>query len=373
MKYDLEKLTKTLKVIKRIQETSEAISLVFEIPKGQEREFRFGPGQFLTLFLEIDGEVLPRSYSISSSPAVDKELKVTVKRVKGGKGSNFIFEQIKEGQNVRVAPPAGTFYRPPRSDGPHHWLLVAAGSGITPVYSILKTVLLSEPGSQVDLIFANRNQASIIYAGELEQWTKKLNGRLRIHHVLSQPEAGWDGHTGRCDERLIGQLLRESLPAKLNQVEAYLCGPTPFMNSFSEALRNQGLASEQIHVEAFNAAQTTTVSEPLPEGAVLIGPDEYQPWSGEQAKLKVTLNCDDLELNVARGQTVLEALIELGANPPYSCLEGNCMACIGKVKAGKVQQNDPGILLDENMAAGETLTCQARPASAQIHITYDEI
>ncbi len=373
MKYDLEKLTKPLKVVKRIQETSDAVSLVFEVPQGQEKDFRFGPGQFLTLFLEIDGEVLPRSYSISSSPALDKELKVTIKRVPGGKGSNYIFEKIKEGQEVRAAPPAGTFYRPPRTSGPHHWLFIAAGSGITPVYSILKTVLLSEPGSTVDLIFANRNQSSIIYAQELKAWTEKMNGRLKIHHVLSQPNPGWNGHTGRCESALINKILTESLPHQLNQVEAYLCGPCQFMENFIEALSKKGLSKEQIHTEAFTSTPSSTNSEPLPDGAVLIGPAEYQPWSGNNAHLRVTLNGEQIELDVARDQTVLEALIESGANPPYSCLEGNCMACIAKVKSGKVQQRDPGILLDENMAAGETLTCQARPASSEIHITYDEI
>lgn len=379
MSYDLEKLTAPLSVAQRIPETSDAVSLVFSIPKEREKEFRFGPGQFLTLFLNVNGETLPRSYSICSSPAVDRELKITIKRVSGGKGSNYIMDQVRVGDVIRVSPPAGHFFRPPASAGPHHWLLAAAGSGITPIFSILKTVLLTEPKAKVTLLFANRSPELVIYAKEIELWQSRHSERLKVVHVMSKPPLSWAGVKGRCEGDLLERLLSENLNGP-EQVEAYLCGPDQFMNNVRQSLVTRGFKPEQIHMESFTIAHPGQGHvEPPPATAgdgpatrVYIGSAGERKVGGE-ARLEVLLGGENLMLTLKPNQTVLEALMESGSSPPYSCLEGNCMACMAKVREGTVYQDDPGILVEDNMKAGETLTCQARSASAKILIDYDSL
>ncbi|MGE0762336.1 MAG: 2Fe-2S iron-sulfur cluster-binding protein [Bdellovibrionales bacterium] len=370
MSFDLEKLTYPLKVNQRVAETAEAVSLVFQVPPENEKIFHFDAGQFLTLFLSIEGEIVPRSYSLCSSPAMDRELKVTIKRVAGGKGSNFILDKVKVGDVIRVAPPAGHFFRPPTGKGPHHWVLCAAGSGITPIYSILKTVLMTEPESQVSLIFANRSPDLVIYARELEAWQNRFPQRLKIQHVFSQPPAGWSGLKGRCEGELLDTLLKNALPTDRKNCEAYLCGPDGFMSNLKAGLLGQGLSEAQVHIESFTT--TAAPAADAPSTRVYIGQADAPKLQGP-AQVQFTLSGEDIRIQVAPDQSVLEALIENGSNPPYSCLDGNCMACVAKVRRGRVYQNDPGILLDENIAAGETLTCQARPASPDIHIDFDTL
>lgn len=375
MSFDLEKLTHPLTVVQRLPETVETVSLVFQVPPELEKTFRFGPGQFLTLFLNIEGETLPRSYSLASSPATDKELKVTIKKVQGGRGSTYILDKVKVGDVIRVSPPAGHFFRPPQTEGPHHWVLAAAGSGITPIFSILKTVLMTEPNSQINLIYANRSPDLVIYARELEGWQNRFPQRLKIQHVFSQPPAGWSGLKGRCEGELLKQILHSALPANREKCEAYLCGPDGFMAGVKTALQAAQLKDSQIHIESFTTAVHTAPMAKeagAPSTRVYIG-DANAPAPTGSSEVQFTLSGEEITVTVAKGQPILEALIEHGANPPYSCLEGNCMACVGKVRSGRVYQDDPGILLDENIEAGETLSCQARPASAKIHIDFDTL
>lgn len=380
MSFDLEKLTHALTVSHRVPETSEAVSLVFRVPPELEKTFRFGPGQFLTLFLSINGEILPRSYSLCSSPATDRELKVTIKRVTGGKGSNYILDKVKVGDIIRVAPPAGHFYRPPTTQGPHHWILAAAGSGITPIYSILKTVLMTEPGSKISLIFGNRSQDLVIYARELESWQTRFPDRLKIQHVFSRPQAGWSGNKGRLEGDLLKTVLENALPSEKKHCEAYLCGPDGFMANMKVGLLAAGLSEPQVHMESFttavpsasNTSPNTAGEASVPATRVYIGQADAHPIH-DSAEVQITLGGETLTYKVAKGNSILETIIENGANPPYSCLDGNCMACIAKVREGRVYQDDPGILLDENIAAGETLSCQSKPASARIHLDYDSL
>lgn len=382
MSYDLNKMTTPLQVSQRIPETSDSVSLVFSVPKEKEREFRFGPGQFLTLFLEINGEVLPRSYSICSSPLVERDLKITIKRVPGGKGSNFILDQVRTGETIRCSPPAGHFFRPPAAQGPHHWILAAAGSGITPIFSILKTVLLSEPKAAVTLLFCNRSPDLVIYAKELATWQERHKDKFNIIHVMSKPPAGWTGLKGRLEGELLNQVLDRVMAAHKLPVESYLCGPDLFMQNIKEGLLHRGVSPEQVHIESFTIAHPgqsqAGAEEPKgllddgPASRVFIG-DKSAPRHSGDANLKVNLGGEELNLTLKPDQNVLEAIIEAGGSPPYSCLEGNCMACMGKVKAGCVYQDDPGILLEDNIAHGETLTCQAKAASADIHIDYDSL
>ncbi len=365
-----ENLTHTLKVKRRIQETSESISLVFEIPDPLKATFHFKAGQFVTLFLDVDGKEIRRSYSLSSSPLVDQDFKITIKRVPGGLGSNYVFDHVFEGSSVAVTPPAGHFFKPSDVVGQNYFLF-AGGSGITPIFSILKTVLASDPQARVALLYANRNEEGIVYRSELTEWEKKHTDRLKVLHLLSRPSGGWSGAQGRINIDLVSQVLKiwDNNKHPLHDKNIfYLCGPIGFMEVVKSSLQSLGVQPGQIRTEDFGMG---AVVDPLPEGAVMIG-DEAALRSSTSL-VHVLLNGESFEVSPKSGQTILEALIEIGANPPYSCMDGACMACLAKVPEGLVVQSQPGILTEDNIAAREVLTCQARPLSGVVRIDYDNL
>lgn len=368
MSLSVEQLTRPLKVAKRIQETPEAVSLVLEIPADTAPEFVYQAGQFVTLFMEIDGESLNRSYSLCSSPLTDSEFKITVKKVNGGKGSTYLCEKVQAGQVLRVTKPAGHFFKPALDDT--QYFLIAAGSGITPTYSILKTVLTASEKNEVHLLYCNRNEESIIYAREIEEWQKKFSSRLHVHHLLSQPSPSWKGERGRFSQAWLKKVL-----AHQNQNlarEFYLCGPDGFMESVSQELETIGVPKSLIRQESFAVGLKAAKAPDLNADWTYIG-DKARATTESGGHLTALVQGETFECDVKPDQSILEALIEAGANPPYSCMDGACMACLAKVQDGLVYQKDPGILSDENIDNRETLTCQARVLSRNVKVSYDDI
>lgn len=363
-----ESLAKPLKVLKRIQETPEAVSLVLDIPADLKKQFHYQAGQFVSFFLTIHGEKLARSYSLSSSPLCDQEFKITVKKVPGGKGSTFLCDQVKEGDSLLTTPPAGHFFKPALTDTGVHYLLFAAGSGITPVYSIMKTVLEASKDHRVTLVYGNRDEQNIIYKNEIESWLKKSEGRLKVVHTLSRPSGSWTGSRGRITKELVEKVMAEAKGSAL-PLDCYLCGPTDFMASTRAVLESHNLTKERIHSEDFGVA----VHKPAPNvdaGWTLIGPD---PAVETPEKIIAQINGETIEVAAVAGQNILETLLQAGAQPPYSCLDGACMACMGKIQAGRVYQEDPGILNDDNVENCEALTCQAKPLSRIVKVSYDNL
>jgi ferredoxin-NADP reductase len=360
-------LGKALRVAKRIQETPESVSLVLEIPPELKTQFRYQAGQFVTFFLKIDNQPLNRSYSLSTSPIVDQDFKVTIKKVAGGKGSTYLCEQVKEGDTLLTSPPAGHFFKPDLNEKGTHYILVAAGSGITPVYSIMKTVLTASMANKVTLFFCNRNEESIIYRQELEQWLAAHKPRLEVVYTLTQPSANWTGNKGRLNPEALK--LVAARPLNQQTREAYLCGPTDFMVSARAALVAGGMKTESVHQEDFGVA----VHKPKPnvnDAWTFIGPQQH---AESPEKIIATINGEVFEAPAKEGQNVLESLLEAGAQPPYSCMDGACMACLGKIEAGRVYQEDPGILSDDSIANCESLTCQAKPLSRIVRINFDSL
>jgi ring-1,2-phenylacetyl-CoA epoxidase subunit PaaE len=362
-----DQLGKPLKVIKRIQETADAVSLVLEIPPELKSQFHYQAGQFVTFFLDLGGDPLNRSYSLSSSPLTDQEFKVTVKKVHGGRGSTYLCEQIKEGSVLMTAPPAGTFFRPPLEQGGTHFFLLAAGSGITPVFSILKTVLTASSLNRVTLIYCNRNEASIIYRDEIDRWAKLHPGHLDVIHCLSKPADGWTGHSGRITREFIGELIEMPDGGKARQF--YLCGPKEFMAVARLGLMENGVMKELIREEDF-AISLHNPQVHVNDTWTFIGEDV--PAESPE-KIIATINGETIEVAAKAGQSILETLLEAGAQPPYSCMDGACMACMGKIQQGRVYQEDPGILMDDNIANREALTCQAKPLSRIVKVSYDDL
>ena len=357
-----QQLGKPLKVLRRIQETKDAVSLVLDIPASLQSQFKYQAGQFVTFFLTVSGESLNRSYSLSSSPLVDSEFKITVKKVEGGRGSNFLCNEIRVGDTLLTSPPAGNFFKPLHSANGSHYFLIAAGSGITPVFSIMKTVLSESEKNQVTLIYCNRDRDAIIYLDQLEEWQKKYSAQLRVHHVLS-------GESGRLTTEGLKNLVSRA-PHWTNPSRAfYLCGPTEFMKTAEMGLQTMGVTAGEIRKEDFGGAISKPKVE-LDSGWTLIG-EKSEAQSPE--KIIAEIQGEIIEVAAKAELNILETLLEAGAQPPYSCLDGDCMACLAKIQEGLVYQTDPCILTDQNIAAGETLTCQAKPLSRIVKLTFDNL
>jgi len=368
MSLSVNQLAKPLRVKERIQETPEAVSLALEIPADLKGKFHYQAGQFVTFFLDIGGETLARSYSLSSSPLVDQDFKITVKKVPGGRGSNFLCDHVKVGDTLMTTPPSGHFFKPSLDPKGTHYYLFAAGSGVTPVFSVMKTVLQASPLNHVTFLFGNRNEEAIIYGKELELWAQKHPSQLDIVHVLSKPSFQWPGRRGRVDRTFIREVL--DMPEKgAGTREYYLCGPIEFMHVVRNSLLEFGIAKDLIKEENFGV--TTHKPKPSVKDAwTFIGPST-EVESPE--KIIAQINGEMFEVPAVEGKSILETLLEAGAQPPYSCMDGACMACLGKVQEGRVYQEDPGILSDDNIANCESLTCQAKPLSRTVRISYDNI
>ena len=368
MSLTVEQLAKPLKVKDRIQETPESVTLVLEIPADLKSKYNYQAGQFVTFFLNVKGEQIARSYSLASSPVTDSDFRITVKKVTGGRGSNFLCDDVKSGDTLMTTPPAGTFFRPSLEPKGMHYFLFAAGSGITPVYSIMKTVLSASPLNHVTLIFGNRTEEAIIYKREIEEWAQKYPTRLDVVHVLSKPSFDWPGRRGRIDRTFLHELLAMPHSGPLTR-EYYLCGPIEFMHVVRNSLLEYGIKKDLVKEESFGV-EAHKPSPAVNEGWTFIGPATEVEVP---EKIIAEINGETFEIAATEGKSILESLIEHGAQPPYSCMDGACMACLAKIQQGRVYQEDPGILSEDNIANHETLTCQAKPLSRIIKITYDNI
>lgn len=365
MSLKVEDFTYPLKVSQKIEETSQATSFAFEIPDHLQPKFKYEPGQFVSLFLNVRGEEISRSYSLCSSPGVDAEFKITVKRVEGGRGSNYLCDQVNEGDTLKVTPPSGHFFK--HKPETKHFVLFGAGSGITPLFSILKYILTEKSEAHVTLVFANRSEDQIIYKDALQKWSDKYSNRLSIHHLLSQPSAAWEAPTSRITE---GWLKAFSKTLSQDPFEIYICGPDGYMDLVKQTLLSCDISPETIHQESFSTS-TPAANKPKTDvdGKTLIG--KASPEMADSYEVEVTLSGETKTFAIKKDDSILEALIEAGENPPYSCMDGACMACMGKVTEGLVMQEDPGILTQENIDVGECLTCQAKPRSKNTKVSYD--
>ncbi|MFN6552724.1 2Fe-2S iron-sulfur cluster-binding protein [Mycolicibacterium septicum] len=335
-----------------IDESPDARSLVFTIPEDQHDRFSYRPGQFLTLRVPSDltGSVA-RCYSLASSPHTDPAPKVTVKRTIDGYGSNWLCDNVKVGDTIEVLPPSGLF-TPASLDA--DFLLWAAGSGITPVMSILKSVLSAGTG-RVVLCYANRDERSVIFAGELRELAARYAGRLTVLHWLESIQ----GLPTRA--QLSG--FTQTVFAGTAGFEAFVCGPASFMAVIKETLTEAGLPRERVHLEVFQSLS----GDPFDDhnNAVTTDSDE-----NDAAALQVDLDGTSHRLRWPRQATLVDVLVRSGVDVPYSCKEGQCGSCAATVVRGEVDMAACDILEPEDLADGVILGCQARPVSDDIHIEF---
>ena len=351
-----------LKVKDVIPETADAITINFWHPINEV--VRYQPGQFLTFLLTIGNEKIRRSYSMSSSPHVDAALSVTVKRLPGGLASNHLCDRLKPGDVIETLEPMGTFT--PRLDPTARRLhiLIGAGSGITPLFSMLKSILHSEPNSEVWLIYGNRNEASIIYKAHLDAMVQVYGNRLTVTHVLSQPTGSGSGFTGRINKSNLLKLLESHRPEALRQAEYYLCGPDGLMAETVSALNLLAVPTDNIHKESFQTATTA-----LAVGVVVEG--EADDADSATQDVTVLYEGNEYKFAVEPHQTILEAALELDIDLPYSCQAGMCTACLGKCVSGEVKLDEEDGLSASELKAGYVLTCVAHPASKNVVIEIE--
>jgi ring-1,2-phenylacetyl-CoA epoxidase subunit PaaE len=360
-----------LKVKEVIRETPDAVTLTFWHPINEE--IRYQPGQFLTFSLVINGQKIRRSYSMSSSPHVDVSLAVSVKRVPGGLVSNYLCDRIRPDDVLETLEPLGNFTPELNPDNRRTVVLIGAGSGITPLFSMAKSILHVEPNSRVWLIYGNRNQQSIIYKAHLDALEKAHGAkRFQVTHVLSQPSFGWFGAKGRINQHTLTKLL-EKLPAdERANTSFYLCGPDGLMDEVRSALNLLKIPADRVFKESFTTA-TNAVGEVTETGTDSGGQSALPTTTADDDSPEITVlyEGNEYKFAVAPHQTILEAALELDIDLPYSCQAGMCTACMAKCTSGKVTLDEEDGLTKSELDAGFVLTCVAHPVGKNVVIEID--
>lgn len=352
-----------LKVTDVRRDTRDAV-VVTLAPRDEDRAlFDFTQGQYLTLRRAFDGEELRRSYSICSG-VDDGCLRVGIKRVDGGAFSTWANENLAPGVEIDAMPPMGKFHTETDPAAARHYLGVAAGSGITPLLSIIKTVLAREPKSQFTLVYANRQINSIMFREELEDLKNLYLGRLSVLHILKAEAQEIDLFTGRIDGEKMAALFRHWIDPKALDT-AFICGPEGLMLAVAASLRDHGLTDGQIKFELFASSQ--------PGRAKARAVSQQSASAGNGTEATVTLDGATRNFQMAReGETILDAAIANHMDAPYSCKAGVCSTCRCKVIEGEVEMAINHALEDYEVRAGYVLSCQAYPISDRVVVTYDE-
>jgi len=362
-----------LKIKSKTAETSDTTTIELDIPDELRDLFTYKQGQYLTLRLNIGGQELRRSYSMSSSP-LEKQIAITVKKVAGGKASTFLHDQAQVGDSIEIAPPQGRFFNELNPDKRRTYYIFASGSGITPLMSIIKTTLESEPMSAIFLLYGSRNEENIIFRDELDRLSERYVGQLHVEHVLSQPRkestgsglfgvfkkstTNWQGKIGRISGRVANTFLDDNLAhGPESDCIYYICGPGDMAETIEATLLAREIPAKQIYTERFiNATHT---------------PGDISEGGSSGKRIIVHLKGQRSEFPVPDGATILDVLVKAKMDPPYSCTAGACSTCMAKLINGKVKMEACYALDDDEVKAGYILTCQSHLETEVVELTYD--
>ncbi|MBX2903939.1 MAG: ferredoxin--NADP reductase [Chitinophagales bacterium] len=354
-----------LKVTSVNRETPDSVSVSFEVPASLQNQYQYIPGQYLTLKLSINNEFVNRSYSFCSSPFANEPMTIAVKEVTGGKASTFINRHLKVGDEIEVMEPMGNFHAPLSESNQKHYVLFGGGSGITPVFSILKSVLLKEPNSRITLFYGNRDEQSIIFKEQLQALQIQHATRLNIIHVLNETSSTAK-YRGLILKDMALQLLRENTNLQFANAEFFICGPVPMMKEVENALNELGIAKQHIHIEYF----TAKADEDKTAASVGTTTPSTEPFTGK-AKVKLIYDGNEVEFEMSEKDTVLNAALDAGFDPPYSCMVAACCTCRAKLLEGNVVMDDRESLTDSEISKGYVLTCQSHPKTNVVVLNYD--
>ena len=342
-----------IKEVKR--ETKSAVSVVFNVPSDLQNNFQFVAGQYLNLKLTLDGNEIRRSYSICSSPK-SNELRIAIKAVKNGLFSKFANENLNVGDFLDVAAPEGKFTFEPKFDNQKNYAGFVAGSGITPVLSIIQDVLQNEPKSTFVLVYGNKTIEETIFYTQLNALQQEFLGRFFVHYVFSQENVNGE-QFGRIEKPIVNLVLNNKHKEKEFD-KFYLCGPEAMITTVSDVLKENNVAEKNIKFELFSTSKTENIAAASHEG---------------HTKISVLVDGDEATFEMNQKQTILEASLKQGIDAPYSCQGGICSSCLARVTKGTAEMRKNSILTDSEIAEGLILTCQAHPTSAEIFVDFDDV
>lgn len=348
--------TLTVKEIKK--ETADCVSISFNIPADLTETFSYTQGQYITLKTNIDSAEIRRSYSLCSSP-LSSDFRIAIKKVSDGLFSSYANDTLKVGDSLDVAAPNGKFFSQLDKTNSKKYIAIAAGSGITPILSIIKTTLQAEPNSEFILVYGNKNTSSIIFKEELEALKNKHLGRLQLIHILSREKTDAPVSSGRIDAEKLHQLKKLIDWKTLD--ECFVCGPEEMILATKDFLENVGIDKKKIHFELF----TTTTKTQRKKVEVI----------NTQAKSKITIKADgrtfDVEIGFDDDKSILDAALQNGADLPFACKGGVCCTCKAKLIEGNVEMDVVWGLEHEELEQGFILTCQAHPTTEKVVVDFD--
>lgn len=346
-----------LEVKEVVQETKDAISIVFNHPA--EGKIQYKSGQFLTLIAPVQGKDVRRAYSLCTSPFVDQDLAVTVKRVDNGLMSNWLPDNLKAGGKLKVMEPMGQFTTDFNKDNKRHIIMFAGGSGITPIMSIIKSMVSEEPESICSLIYCNRDIDSIIFRNELDRLQTVDEGRLHVIHILDNAPMNWQGYSGLLNHDMLSKLFERIPDWGIEKTTYLMCGPEGMMKNVDTLLEARHIPKEKIFKESF--VQGTIDKDTKKETAEVVG---------EQKAREVTIRYDGQEYKVLvpPNKAILETALDQGIDLPYSCQSGLCTACRGKALSGKVKLDEEEGLSKSEREEGYVLTCVGHPLTDDVVI-----
>ena len=335
------------------QETADAVSVVFSIPENLKADFNFTAGQYVTLQKEIKGETIRRAYSICSTPA-SGEIRVAIKKVEKGVFSTYATSDLKVGDAIEITAPEGRFLLNPEVD--KNYIGFAAGSGITPILSMLKSVLVKEPTATFTLIYGNKSASDAIFYEELNQLKEIYIDRLKLHYIFSRENVK-NNLRGRIDGNVTNYFVK-NMYKETSFDAAYLCGPEEMIKDVSKTLEKNNIAKDNIHFELF-----------------IVTVDEGKVAQVKEGETEITVILDDEKSTFTMSQTndILAANLRNNIDAPYSCQGGVCSSCLAKVTEGKAIMVKNSILTDDEIEEGLILTCQAHPTTPTITIDFDDV
>lgn len=345
------------------KETEDTVSIAFEVPSDLTNDYHYESGQYLTLRSTIDGEDLRRSYSLCSAP-FENEYRVAIKQVEQGKFSNFANATLKVGDSLDVMTPTGSFKCIPDVNAEKNYILFAAGSGITPVISIAKTVLKNEPKSNVTLFYGNKNFGSIIFREELEALKNEYMENFRLIHILSRESLGNPIQKGRIDAEKCEKFKKAFLSFEKEELEnchVYVCGPEEMILAVKDSMTSFGIPSKQIHFELFGTSTPKNLKTADANEAKI------------HANVQIIIDGDALDLELdSDSETILDAALKAGADLPFACKGGVCCTCKAKILEGTAKMDVNYALEQDELDAGYILTCQAHPTSEKLLVSFDD-